>query len=82
MSLIYSLRLRNGSVITSRSATIIESLSGDDDLSGDPADGERDAVSNGSAPAIAASTRRTISLADRNDGLEVKIGKNWLFACS
>lgn len=55
----------------SRSAIKIESLSGDEERSGDSGD-ERGGVSNGSAPAKAASTRRTKSLAESNDGLKTE----------
>lgn len=54
----------------SRSAIKIESLSGDEERSGDSGD-DRGGVSNGSAPAKAASTRRTKSLDESNDGLKL-----------
>lgn len=54
----------------SRSAIKIESLSGDEERSGDSGD-DRGGVSNGSAPAKAASTRRTKSLDESKDGLKL-----------
>lgn len=54
----------------SRSAIKIESLSGDEERSGDSGD-DRGGVSNGSAPAKAASTRRTKSLDESKDGLKI-----------
>lgn len=53
----------------SRSAINIESLSGDDARSGDSGD-DRGGVNSGSAPASAASTRLTISLAASMDDLK------------
>lgn len=54
----------------SRSAIKIESLSGDEERSGDSGD-DRGGVNNGSAPAKAASTRRTRSLDESKDGLKL-----------
>lgn len=54
--------MRNGKLILSRLAINVESLSGDDERSGDSGE-DRGGVNSGSAPARAASTRLTISLA-------------------
>lgn len=61
---LYSLRFLIGRLIMSRTNTTDpDSLSGDDDRSGDSGE-ERGGVNNGSAPANAASTRRTSSFDD------------------
>lgn len=73
LSLKYNLRFLGGNVLLSRSAINTESLSGDDDRSGDSGD-ERGGVNKVSVPANAASTRLTKSL-EFSDGLVKKKNK-------
>lgn len=69
MSFKYNFLFRGGKLRISRSAITIESLSGDDDRSGDSGD-DRGGVRRGSAIAIASSTLRT-KFADASDGLKL-----------
>lgn len=61
--------MRNGRLMLARFAISVVSLSGDEERSGDSGD-DRGGVSIGSTPAMAASTRFTISLAAPIEGLK------------